>query len=279
MLRTTFVTTLTTTALAASLTAGGSAQSPRDSTRDSRRSDPMSCSDRSSDRDRARHCEIREATVSGANPLDVDAGHNGGIRVRGWDRGDIQIRTRIEAYAANDADARRLVSGVRVDTGGGRVRADGPETSGHDESWSVSFEISVPRTAMLTLNANNGGISIEDFHGTAKFHTRNGGLSLSNVGGDLRGETTNGGVNVSVAGDHWDGTGLDVETHNGGVTLNVPKGFSAELEAGTTNGRISIDFPVTVSGTIGRHLQTTLGSGGPKVRAITTNGGVTIRQR
>jgi len=279
MLRTTFVTTLTTSALAASLTAGGSAQSPRDSTRDSRRSDPMSCSDRSSDRDRARHCEIREATVSGANPLDVDAGHNGGIRVRGWDRGDIQIRTRIEASAANDADARRLVSGVRVDTGGGRVRVDGPDTRDRDESWSVSFEISVPRTAMLTLNANNGGISIEDFHGTAKFHTRNGGLSLSNAGGDLRGETTNGGVNVSVAGDHWDGTGLDVETRNGGVVLNVPKGFSAELEAGTTHGRISIDFPVTVTGTIGRHLQTTLGSGGPRVRAITTNGGVTIRQR
>jgi DUF4097 and DUF4098 domain-containing protein YvlB len=279
MLRTTFVTALTTTALAAGLTVGGSAQSPRDSTRDSRRSDPLTCSDRSYDRDRVRHCEIREATLSGANPLDVDAGHNGGIRVRGWDRGDIQVRTRIEAYAENDADARRLVSGVRVDTGGGRVRADGPETRDRDESWSVSFEINVPRTAMLTLNANNGGISIDDFHGTAKFHTRNGGLSLSNVGGDLRGETTNGGVNVSVGGDHWDGAGLDVETHNGGITLNVPRGFSAELEAGTSQGRISIDFPITVTGTIGRHLQTTLGSGGPKVRAMTTNGGVTIRQK
>jgi len=278
MLRTTFVTTLTTAALAASLTAGGSAKSQRDSTRDSRRSDPMSCNDRSDCRDRARHCEIREDTISGANPLDVDAGHNGGIRVRGWDRGDVLIRTRIEASADNDADARRLVSGVRVDTGGGRIRADGPETRDH-ENWNVSFEINVPRTAMLTLNTNNGGISIDDFRGTATFHAHNGGLSLTNVGGDLRGETTNGGVNVSVAGDHWDGTGLDVETRNGGIMLNVPKGFSAELEAGTSQGRISIDFPITVTGTIGRHLQTTLGSGGPRVRAITTNGGVTIRQR
>ena len=279
MLRTTFVTTLATSAVAASLVAGGSAQSRRDSTRDDRPSEPMSCSDRSSDRDRARHCEIREATISGANPLDVDAGRNGGIRVRGWDRNDILIRSRVEAYAASDADARRLAAGVHVDTGGGRVRTDGPETRDRDESWSVSFEINVPRTLMLTLNANNGGISIEDFHGTAKFHARNGGLSLSNVGGDLRGETTNGGVKVSVAGDHWDGTGLDVETRNGGITLDVPKGFSAELEAGTTNGRISIDFPITVTGTLGRHIKTTLGSGGPRVRAITTNGGVTITQR
>jgi Putative adhesin len=278
MLRTIFVTTVTTTALAASLTIAGSAQSRRDSTRDNRRSDALSCSDGDADRERARHCEIRDETIGGANPLDVDAGRNGGIRVRGWDRGDVVVRTRIEASADTDADARRLVSGVRVDTGGGRIRAEGPETRDH-ESWNVSFEVNVPRTAMLTLNTNNGGISIDDFRGTATFHAHNGGLSLTNVGGDLRGDTTNGGVNVSVAGDHWDGSGLDVETRNGGITLNVPKGFSAELEAGTTHGRLNIDFPVTVSGTFGSHLQTTLGSGGPKVRAITTNGGITIRQR
>lgn len=279
MRRTTFVTAFATAAVAVSLGTGGTAQTRRDSTRDSRRSDPMSCRDRTSDGDRARHCEMREETIGGANPLDVDAGRNGGITVRGWDRGDVLVRTRIDAWAANDADARRLVSGVHVDTGGGRVRADGPDTSDRDENWSVSFEINVPRTAMLTLNANNGGIAIEDFRGTAKFHTKNGGLSLTNVGGDLTGETTNGGVTVSVGGDRWDGSGLDVETRNGGITLNVPKGFSAELEAGTTHGRISIGFPITVTGTIGRHIETTLGSGGPKVRAITTNGGVTIRQR
>src|SRR5436190_20866884 len=111
----------------------------------------MSCGDGTYNNDRASHCEVREDTVGGANPLDVDPGRNGGIRVRGWDRGDVLVRSRIEAYAATDADARRLVSGVRVDTGGGRIRADGPETGDRDESWSVSFEINVPRNAMLTL--------------------------------------------------------------------------------------------------------------------------------
>ena len=132
---------------------------------------------------------------------------------------------------------------------------------------------------MLTLRSVNGGIGIDDFRGTATFHTTNGGVTLNNVGGDLRGETTNGGVTVDVTGDHWDGSGLDVQTHNGGIRLNLPKGFSAELEAGTTHGGISIDFPVTVQGRIRSHLETTLGSGGPKLRAVTTNGGVTIRQR
>lgn len=267
-------TTLVTTALAAALVAGGSAQSRRDSTR----TGTMSCDDRNYNNDRATHCEMREDTIGGANPLDVDAGRNGGIRVRGWDRGDVVVRSKIQASANSDADARRLVSGVRIDTGGGRIRADGPDTN-RDENWSVSFEINVPRTAMLTLNTNNGGIAIEEFRGVAKFHARNGGLTLNNVGGDLRGETTNGGVTVDVTGDHWDGAGLDVETRNGGIRMTLPKGYSAQLETGTTHGGISVDFPVTVQGTFRSHLETTLGSGGPKLRAVTTNGGVTIRQR
>jgi DUF4097 and DUF4098 domain-containing protein YvlB len=270
-------TALVTTAVAAALVTGGSAQSRRDSTRDTGRNAAMSCNDRNND-DRATHCEVREDTIGGANPLDIDAGRNGGIRVRGWDRGDVLVRSRIQASANTDAEARRLVAGVRVDTGGGRVRADGPDTT-RDENWNVSFEINVPRTAMLTLNTNNGGISIDDFRGSAKFRATNGGLTLYNVGGDIRGETTNGGVTVDLSGDHWDGAGLDVETLNGGIRMTLPKGFSAQLEAGTTHGRVSVDFPITVTGTIGRRLDTTLGSGGPRLRAVTTNGGVTIRQR
>ena len=52
--------------------------------------------------------------------------------------------------------------------------------------------------------------------------------------------------------------------------------YSAELEAGTVNGRIRIDFPVTVQGEIGRSLTTTLGAGGATIRAKTRNGGVRI---
>jgi hypothetical protein len=45
------------------------------------------------------------------------------------------------------------------------------------------------------------------------------------------------------------------------------------------NGGMNIDFPITVQGTIGRRITTKLGTGGPRVRATTTNGGVRIRER
>ena len=84
---------------------------------------------------------------------------------------------------------------------------------------------------------------------------------------------------MELVGDFWDGTGLDVETRNGGVKLEIPEGYSAELETGTVNGRVSIDFPVTVQGQIGRQIRATLGAGGAPVRVRTTNGGVTVSHR
>jgi hypothetical protein len=224
------------------------------------------------------YCEVREQSVPGVNPIDVNAGANGGIRARGVDRSDVLVRARVMGYAATTADARRVVSGVRIVTTGGAVRAEGPDNSG-DEHWSVSFDLEVPRTAQLALHTGNGGISIDDFGGTAEFRAHNGGVSLTNVSGDIHGETTNGGVTVNLRGDAWYGAGLDVRTQNGGIRLTIPEHYSAELETGTTNGRVSVDFPVTVQGSIGRLLTVTLGAGGARIRAITTNGGVSIHRQ
>jgi hypothetical protein len=220
---------------------------------------------------------VREETLAGTTALDIDASPNGGIRVRGWDRSEIALRARVSAHADSDAEARDLVSRVRVNSGGGRVRAEGPDRG--DGSWTVSYEVSVPQDASLTLNTSNGGVTVQDLRGEVRFRVRNGGVSLANVGGDIKGETTNGGLNVELTGDRWNGAGLDVETTNGGVRLDIPANYSAELETGTTNGRLNIDFPITVQGLVGRRITTTLGSGGPKIRAMTHNGGVSIRRR
>jgi hypothetical protein len=40
-----------------------------------------------------------------------------------------------------------------------------------------------------------------------------------------------------------------------------------------------IDFPITVQGLIGKRIQTRLGTGGPTVRVVTTNGGVRVKQQ
>jgi DUF4097 and DUF4098 domain-containing protein YvlB len=236
----------------------------------------MDCDDSWSDR--PSHCEIREETLGGGNPLNVDASPNGGIRVRGWDRQEVQLRVRVVAHADSEDQARQIVSQVQVETGGGQIRARGPRRS-EDASWTASFELNVPQQSKLTLRTVNGGIAIATLQGSVDFKATNGGVSLEDVGGDIRGTTTNGGLAIDLTGDRWNGSGLDVETHNGGVKMTLPAAYSAELETGTTNGRVRVDFPITVQGLVGKQLHTTLGAGGPKIRAMTHNGGVDIRRR
>ena len=200
------------------------------------------------------------------------------MEVIGWNETEVLVRARVWAKARSDGDAEALADAVEVIYTGGRIRAEGPR-SGRRESWSVSFEIYTPYDSDLDLEANNGGISISDVRGEITFRTQNGGVHLEGVGGDVRGRTQNGGLKVELEGDRWDGTGLDVETQNGGVTIDVPQGYSAEFETGTVNGGIDLGFPITVSGRLRSNIRTTLGDGGPLVRVKTTNGGVTVRQR
>jgi hypothetical protein len=241
--------------------------------------DPCRDGGRYSDDDYKRVCEVRESTMP-AGALNVDAGQNGGIVVEAWDGNTIRVRAVVQANASSDERARQLASQVQVQASGGRVYATGPSTD-RREWWSVSYRINVPAKNDLDLHANNGGITIVGVNGTMRFDTTNGGVKLQDIGGRVNGETRNGGLNVTLNGNRWDGDGLDVETSNGGVTLNLPEDYNAELETRTVNGGIRIDFPITVQGelTSRKGINTTLGAGGPPVRVRTTNGGVKIGRR
>jgi DUF4097 and DUF4098 domain-containing protein YvlB len=226
----------------------------------------------------ANHCEIQEQTVPATGgTITVDAGRNGGVSVKGWDRNEVLVRARIQTAAPTQAEADDLAKQIKIETGGLRITAAGPDQR-HDYNWSVSFEVFVPRRSDLSLESHNGGISIADVHGKIEFNATNGGVTLKRIGGNVHGGTTNGGLNVELSGDRWDGGELDVKTTNGGVTMSVPENYSAHLETGTVNGNISVDFPVTVQGRVTRELSVNLGSGGPTVRAMTTNGGVRLKR-
>jgi len=238
----------------------------------------MSCDDQNWNSDRVSHCEINETTIAAAPHLIVDGGVNGGVRVRGWQKNEILVRAKVQTQADTDAQARTLAGRITIHTGGARIVADGPSTERH-EGWSVSYEVFVPQQIDLNLKAHNGGIHIADVRGHIEFATTNGGVSLQRLAGSVQGRTTNGGLAVELAGNRWDGDQLDATTTNGGVSVTIPAAYSAHLETGTVNGHIQIDFPVTVHGEISRSLSVDLGSGGPLVRAVTTNGGVSIRRK
>lgn len=227
---------------------------------------------------RARFCELRTYTISPATRISVGGGANGGVAFIGENRRDVRIVARVQASADDDATASAIARQIRIITDGGQIRSEGPSQRNHN-SWSVSYDIYVPNQTNLEAVTENGGISAKNVRGEMNFEAVNGGIHLSDVGGNVRARTTNGGVTANLSGTTWQGQGLDLQTTNGGATVYIPRGYNAQLETGTTNGGMRVDFPITVSGSLTRRISTQLGSGGPRVRVVTTNGGVHIGER
>ncbi|MBC7924872.1 MAG: DUF4097 family beta strand repeat protein [Bryobacteraceae bacterium] len=229
---------------------------------------------------REQSCEIREYPGAASSRLTIDGSQNGGVEVKGWDRSDTLVRAKVQTWAPTAAEAKALASQINVQAAGAAIRADAPRF-GEERGWSVSYEVFVPHNTGLDLKTHNGGVSIRDVRGDIKFDAVNGGVHLARVAGNVTGQTKNGGLSVELAGNRWEGTGMDVSTTNGGVKMTLPENYSARLESSTRNGGFNIDYPVTVTGTlrINKEIAANLGAGGALVRLTTVNGGVSIRKK
>ena len=238
------------------------------------------CRDQGWGDDRQGFCEIREYTVPAAGAvLAVDARPNGGIQVDGSPRGDILVQAKVVGTAKTQEAARAIAAQVQVVATADRITAEGPRGLGEREGWHVSYRLAVPTTTPLSLRTTNGGITVDGVESQVELTTVNGGVKLSRMAGDVKGRTSNGGVDVELEGTTWQGTGLDVQTTNGGVRMRIPDGYSAHLETGTVNGGVSIDYPMTAQERTGRSFSTDIGGGGPTLRVRTSNGGVRITRK
>jgi len=238
----------------------------------------LSCDDRNSRNDRlVGHCEMKEQTLGAPRgAIQINPGMNGGVSVKGWSRGDVLVRARIETWGETDSDARGLASQIRISSGAGQIQAEGPEMD-RRRNWSVTYEVFVPSQSDVQAKAHNGGIHISDVRGKIEFEATNGGVTLQRLAGDVHGRTANGGLNIELAGDRWDGGGMDVATVNGGVKMDVPSNYSAHFETSTVNGDVSLDLP-SVQGHATKQASFDVGRGGATIRVVTTNGGVRIRK-
>jgi hypothetical protein len=224
------------------------------------------------------YAESRDERVANGSTNYINPGSNGSIRVHGWANSDVLVRACIQTAAPSDSEARTLASQVTITRGPGSIEPSGPPNADR-QYWSVSYEVWVPNKANLDMKANNGSIAVGDVAGQIRFQTQNGSVRLSAVAGDVDGSTVNGSLSIDLVGSGWNGTGLRAETTNGSVRMSLPQNFSAQVQVSTVNGRLNVDFPVTVSGEIGKTMSFQLGSGGPLVEAKTRNGSVTISRK
>jgi len=179
--------------------------------------------------------------------------------------------------------------------------------------WRIEIEIHLPRTADATLRTSDGHVSVSGLTGKLDVETSDGHITLTDVHGDLRlrssdghiegtsldGKldagtsdgrirvsgrfdglelrTSDGSVEASVLAGSHPSAAWSLRTSDGNVELRIPGNLDADLDAETDDGNISSDFPITVSGKIGRSsLHGKLNAGGPTIRLRTSDGHIRV---
>jgi DUF4097 and DUF4098 domain-containing protein YvlB len=246
---------------------------------------------------------------------------DGAIEIQAWERPDVSIDVEKRGATREVVDGLEIKSsqeGNRIELEVKRPRTESFSGFGFHQSASARLIVSVPRDVNIVARSGDGSIVIERVSGRLELRTGDGSIRASDVSGELildtgdgsvtvdgaRGlldvDTGDGGVNVtgrltsvklhtgdgsivyraepgSEMSDNW-----EITTGDGSVSLYLPAGFGADLDAHTGDGTIRNDLDVVGSVEDGteekrRTLRGRLGGGGKQIRVRTGDGTIRLR--
>lgn len=219
---------------------------------------------------------------------------NGDVTIATWKNDRVEIKA-VKKARRRKEDLERVEIRVDESAGSVSVKAVWPKFP-RNARVNVEFTVMVPEGVNLSeLKTVNGDVDVAGRYGRAEVGTTNGSVSVRDASGEFEARTTNGEVRFSrFEGRLEAGTtngdieleavtlkdGLAAETTNGSITLALagPGSLNADLRARTTNGHITVDFPITLQNLSRskRRVEGKIGQGGPQISLGTTNGSITL---
>jgi len=143
---------------------------------------------------------------------------------------------------------------------------------------AVRFTVQVPAGVQVDVSTVNGRLEADGVRGPLKLMTINGSIDATTAMGGIDATTVNGGIDATIEDLGPDGD-VTLKTVNGSISLALPAGLNADLDAQTVAGRVNTDFPVQVAGRISsRHVQAKIGTGGRRVELRTVNGSIDLQE-
>lgn len=180
---------------------------------------------------------------------------------------------------------------------------------------SITVALQVPRQSDLDIRTGDGSVSVQPVSGRLHIFTGDGSITAEGLQGEMRLHTGDGSIRATGlegrleadTGDgHLDVQGrfevLDLRTGDGGIeaaaergskmsgawslqsgdggiTLRLSDDLSADLDAHTGDGHITVDLPVMVTGSISSStVRGKLGAGGPPLRVHTGDGSIRLQK-
>ena len=217
---------------------------------------------------------------------------NGGIELSSWDKDEIEIIAYIRVEGEK-SKAQKMLDRIEIeiDQNGDDINVETLVPKGiqggngffswifgdNHSSYSVDYEINVPKESDLNLNTSNGKVSVENISGKVRMHSTNGKIEAREINGLLRCETTNGKINAEfeeVTSDEE----MIFRTTNGSIKLYLPKEYGGYADLKTTNGHIESDFDLESKFKESRKSKKSyrgeFGDGDGAITCKTTNGSI-----
>jgi hypothetical protein len=172
----------------------------------------------------------------------------GSVTVEAWQKDEVEIVADVEQSATTEEELTRLAAlntfAVDEDLNHVRITTVGV----HDRKyvkryardlpkgllvmpWKIDYHLRVPAAVDLEINAGRGALSVVGVEGALLLNAGGGGASFTLAGGDVNATLAEGPVTVRVPSRSWRGRGMDVRLARGDLTVELPVGFSGDLNA------------------------------------------------
>ncbi len=206
----------------------------------------------------------------------------------------IQVRVETDGYKIGPGEV-HIIDRQDGDVVTLEVRAPrGPFISFRNR-W-IHVEVTAPENAKLNLHSGDGTLVVSGITAPADLSTGDGRIEVSAFSGPLKAKTSDGSMQVSGRFDDLNLSSGDghitceirpgskmtgrwlIRTSDGGLNLQLPNDFAANLEARTGDGHIRVNMPVTMksSSSNGHHIEGAINGGGNLLDIQTGDGSINI---
>ena len=224
----------------------------------------------------------------------------GSITIEAWPRNEVDITADIELHADTEEDLARLavVNSFTLDEDANHLRV--LTTGMHDKKfmrrvakdfpkkllglpWKIDYRIRVPASTDLDINVGRGAFSLKGVEGAISFTGVESDAKLTLTGGAVMATVGRGSIYINLAARNWRGRGADIRLATGDLTLELPAGFSADIDADILrSGQIENSYtqlePRERTTITPRSIKARAGAGGPTLAFTVGDGTLRIKQ-
>ena len=146
----------------------------------------------------------------------------------------------------------------------------------HSVSGSIAVHDVLPGIDQ-NLSTISGSVSTSRAHNLSASST-SGGIQFTSDGGSLNARSVSGSIEGEI--DSLERGGMaKFSTVSGSVTVRAFPALDARITLHSVSGRVSCDFPVTISEQKNNRLEGNIGTGAAQVDAGTISGGISITKK